>query len=344
VSPFKCGDYLLFLPNSRVLQGAKRIVVQAPDGLKHAAPCAASIIEEAAPGARVYIHGDSSFGACDLQYPQLRATLDPDVIVHLGHTPYPRELAHQRLEPGERPRVVYVRVLSTRRPPRTAVAEAAEMLASRGARRVVLLSTGQHTHLLPQLALALSRRGIRVRVPPAAPPYFEAGQVIGCDYRLATPADAYAIVSGGLFHAIGLYLARRKPVVKIDPYRGEAVDVTGEGEKTLRVRLYKVAKAMDARRWGLIVGLKTGQYRPWLVDRLAEALEEAGREYRLLAYETLTVDTLRNVDSPWFDAYVVTSCPRLPIDDFAGYEKPVLTPGEAMMALRGELEPYRFPW
>jgi len=343
VSPSKCGDYRILLPTQQ-LANAKTIVVQAPDGLKHVAPCVAHLVHEHAPKARVYIHGDSSFGACDLQYPQLQATLDPDVIIHLGHTPYPKELAHPRLEPAERPRIVYARALSTRRPPRAAVARAAEMLASHGARRVVLLSTGQHTHLLPWLALALSRRGLRVRVPPPSPPYFELGQVIGCDYRLAAPADAYVIVSGGLFHALGLYLARRRPVVKIDPYRGEAIDATPEGEKTLRVRLYKVAQAMDARRWGLIVGLKTGQYRPWLVDRLARALEAAGREYRLLAYETLTVDSLRNIDSPWFEAFVVTSCPRLPIDDFAGYEKPVLTPGEAVMALRGELEPYRFPW
>jgi Diphthamide synthase subunit DPH2 len=53
---------------------------------------------------------------------------------------------------------------------------------------------------------------------------------------------------------------------------------------------------------------------------------------------------MRDVDSEWFEAFVVTSCPRLPVDDLYEYEKPVLTPGEAFMALQGRLEPYMFPW
>ncbi len=339
-----CGPYTIIL-DSVPREGVSRVVVQVPDGLKPYSHCIADAVSSWTGSREVYIHGDSVFGACDLQYPQLSATIDPDLIVHVGHTPYPASLASPSVEPRGRPRIAYAPALSRLKPSDSTVREAARILKARGARRVAVVATSQHVHIAGWAARLLSREGLEARVPPGIRPFFEDGQVIGCDYRVALGDwDAYASISGGVFHSLGLYLAAKKPVVKIDPYRDAAVDITVEGERVLRVRLYKVSQAMGASRWGIVVGVKTGQHRPWLVGALRRAIQEKGGEYRLLAFEYLNEQLLRNIDNEWYQAFVVTSCPRIPIDDLQGYEKPVLTPGEAFMALTGRLEPYRFPW
>ncbi len=324
---------------------ASRIALQLPDGLKPYARCIARRVREET-GASVVVHGDHVYGSCDLAYPLLAGLLGVDAIVHVGHTPYPREISWEGVEPRGTPRVVYLAAESLLGVPRDAWEEAASILSSHGARRVAVVSTAQHVGLLGEARAALSSMGFEAVVPRGAPPYFMDGQVIGCDYRLAraAEADSYLIVAGGRFHALGLYLSTLRPVVQVDPYRGRALDFTPEGERVYRVRLYKVSQALDARGWAIIAGLRTGQYRPWLVDSLTRRVRERGGEYLVYALQSFDLDHARMIDADWIDAFVVTSCPRIPIDDLASYEKPVLTPGEAFMALEGRLEPYRFPW
>ena len=330
--------------------GARRVVLQLPDGLKQYSTtlkdCIEGLLE--AEDVDLYIHVDSVFGACDLQYGQLYATIRPDLIIHVGHTPYPSELSFPGVEPrGDLGvRVVYVPALSLNPLPTEALKESARILDSYKASRVGVVTTSQHVHLVDEAVVLLEEMGVEAAKPRGVKPYFLDAQVIGCDYRVARSlkADAYLYIGGGVFHPLGLYLATLKPVVQVDPYTGMARDLTGEGEKLYRARLYRVLEAFEARSWGIIVGLKTGQYRPWLVSRLVEEITSRGGRYYLLASEILTLQHLVSIDSRDIDAFIVTSCPRIPTDDFWDYEKPVLTPGEAIMALRRQLEPYRFPW
>lgn len=344
--------YIVDLESARravVESGASRVVVQLPDGLKQYSVDIVECLKSMVPdGVEVYVHADSVYGACDIQYGQLWATLKPSLIIHVGHSPYPVELAGSFVEPpgGLGVRVVYVKALSKLTVGGEVVREAVEILERYGVRRVGLVTTAQHTHILRDVALLLEQEGLEVITPRGLRPYFEDGQVIGCDYRLARVArvDGFAYVGGGLFHPLGLYLSTFKPVVKLDPYEGRAVDVTPEGERVYKVRLHRVMEAFSAERWAVIVGLKTGQYRPWLVRRITEEMRSRGRRYVLVASENLTLQSLVALDNRWIQAFTVTSCPRIPVDDYWDYHKPVLTPGETIMALRGELEPYRFPW
>ncbi len=327
--------------------GARRIVLQMPDGLKPYAAKLARCLQERLPDAMIYVHMDHNYGACDLQYGQLYATLRPDLIIHVGHSPYPGDLSPTVEPPGGwGVKIVYVKALSKMEVSRELVAEAARLLKEHNVKRVTVATTSQHTHRVRQVAEWLREEGLDVTVPRGMGPYFLDAQTLGCDYRLprSARADGFLYLGGGVFHPLGLYLSTLKPVVKLDPYEGKATDLTGMGEKLYRNRLYRVMEAFESRRWGLIVGLKTGQYRPWLVDKLAALIRKRGGEYMLLASENMTRDTLVAVDNDWFDAYVVTSCPRLPTDDYWNYHKPVLTPGEARMALERRLEPYQFPW
>lgn len=331
--------------------GARRVVLQMPDGLKQYSSqlveCLEELLARRGLEAELMIHMDHNYGACDLQYGQLWSTIRPDLIVHIGHSPYPSGLASPSVEPREiGVRVIYVPAVSLHWPGDEVVGEAARLLEARGVRRVGVVTTSQHVHRVRHVAGLLRGQGLEAVVPRGLAPYFSDGQVLGCDYRLPRriDVDGFLYVGGGVFHPLGLYLATLKPVVKLDPYEGKAEDLTGRGERLYKVRMYKVGEAMDARRWGIIVGVKTGQYRPWLVGRLKKLIREHGGKYRLLASENMSRETLVAVDSSWYEAFTVTSCPRLPTDDYWDYHKPVLTPGEAVMALTGRLEPYLFPW
>lgn len=328
---------------------ASKVVIQLPDGLKQYSVDILECIKPLIPGdAEVYIHVDSVYGACDIQYGQLWATLKPSLIIHIGHSTYPMELAGPFIEPGRElgVKVIYIPALSKLALPPSTIMDAVEMLRKYDVKRVGVVTTAQHTHLVRDVARVIESEGLTVVIPKGIRPYFEDGQIIGCDYRLARliKVEGFMYLGGGLFHPLGLYLATFKPVIKLDPYEGKASDLTPEGERVYRVRIHRVMEAFDARRWAIIVGLKTGQYRPWLVERIVREMEARGRRYVLMASENLTLQNLVSVDNKWIEAFSVTSCPRLPTDDYWDYQKPVLTPGETIMALRGELEPYRFPW
>lgn len=332
-----------------VESGASRVVLQLPDGLKQYSINLIECLKPLIPdNVEVYVHADSVYGSCDIQYGQLWVTLKPNLILHIGHSPYPVELAGSFVEPSEGlgVKVVYIPALSKLGVSSEAVGDAARMLKEYGVKTVGLVATAQHTHILSGIARSLEAEGLNPVIPRGFKPYFSDGQVIGCDYRLARfiKVNGFLYVGGGLFHPLGLYLATFKPVIKLDPYEGRAVDITPEGERVYRVRLSKVMEAFNAERWAIIVGLKTGQYRPWLVERIVREMEAKGKKYVLVASETLSLQNLIAIDSSWIQAFTVTSCPRLPTDDYWDYHKPVLTPGETFMALRGELEPYRFPW
>jgi 2-(3-amino-3-carboxypropyl)histidine synthase len=212
-------------------------------------------------------------------------------------------------------------------------------------KNVALVSTAQHTHLLDSIRKNIQDTRAHISVPRGVPPYFENGQIIGCDYRVARRAssEGYLFVGGGMFHPLGLYLATMKPVVQLDPYSDKIIDVTPKGEKILKKRLYTIMRAFDAKHYAIIVGMKTGQHRPWLIELLKKKIINKGRRFTVFASSRLALEDLRGLPET-VDTIVITSCPRLAIDDFHTFEKPVLTPGEAIMSLEEKLHPYRFPW
>ena len=62
--------------------GAKRVLLQMPEGLKPEAPKLAKIIEKG--GALAIISADPCYGACDIAVSEAEG-LGVDLIVHFGH-------------------------------------------------------------------------------------------------------------------------------------------------------------------------------------------------------------------------------------------------------------------
>jgi len=173
--------------------------------------------------------------------------------------------------------------------------------------------------------------------------------VIGCFYSNVLvydrEVDAHLVVVGGVFHPLGLALSSTKPVIGVDPYMNRVWSVSEEAVKVLKRRFYEIYRARNAGgKLGLIIGARFSQYRPKLVEYLERLAVDSGyRVYRVTA-GYLDVNRLVAIDDALkLDLYVVTSCPRLPIDDLNEFYKPVLTPGEFIAMVRG-LDRYIYPW
>ncbi len=307
-----------------VKRGAKRALLQLPEGLKPQGPRLAQLVEEA--GALAIVSADPCYGACDLAV-HAAETLGADLLVHFGHSSMSRGL-------GRVP-VVYIEAkaeLSTKE----ALQKALPLLASW--QHIGLVTTVQHVDMLGDAKDALLRSGKVVSVGDVGRLKY-AGQVIGCDYSNATAVrkdvDAFLFVGGGRFHALGVELATSKPTVVADPYEQRAYSVDVQAQRIRKQRWGSIQKAIQSEHFGVLIGLRTGQYRTEIALEIKDKLRKAGKQTTLLAIRELTPDSL--MEFPSIDAYVNTACPRISLDDAAKFEKPVLTVKEALV-VAGELK------
>jgi 2-(3-amino-3-carboxypropyl)histidine synthase len=295
------------------------VLIQLPEGLKPHAPKLAAIVERA--GALAIVSADPCYGACDLPVVEAER-LGADLIVHYGHS---EMLTHPAVP------TIYIDAKA-----QVSVGEAVKKAISylKPWKRIGLLTTIQHVHELDQARKTLSKEGKCVTLGDAGRlPH--AGQVLGCDYSNANAVsktvDAFLFIGGGKFHALGAALATTKPMIVADPYEQRAFSVENEVDRLIRKRWANIHEAQQARKIGILVGLKAGQKRLDQALRTKNQLEKAGRESTLFALREITPDAL--MQFPSIDAFVNTACPRLSLDDAERFRKPLVTPREMLVAL-----------
>lgn len=303
-------------------RGARRVLLQLPEGLKAEAPRLAAVAEEA--GAVAIVSADPCYGACDLALPDAKS-LGADLLVHYGHSemfpPQPKQVPTIYLEARAAVSV------------REAVEKAMPLLGPW--RSVGLATTVQHIQALGEVEEMLRGAGKRVAVGEAGGTVKYRGQVTGCDYTAAKAVsggvEAFLFVGGGRFHAVGVSLATARPTVVADPYEGRAYSVEEDVRRILRQRWASISEAKEARNFGVLVGLKTGQGRMEAALAVKERLEKAGRRATLLALREITPERL--LQFPGLDAFVNTACPRVAMDDASRFPRPVLTVEETLVML-----------
>jgi 2-(3-amino-3-carboxypropyl)histidine synthase len=281
-------------------RGARRVALQFPEGLKRRAPEMALRLKEA--GFEVIVSGDPCYGACDLPLPAMALA---DILVHVGHAPV-----------DDRPGILY-----DLHPMDFDLAALEPALPLLSGRRVGLVTTAQHLHLLDRMVEFLEGRGIEAVVAGGCGRARYPGQVLGCSFSAAraTGASEILYVGTGLFHPEGIQLATGARVIALDPYLGTAELVSADRLKRRRFAL--IEKARGAERIGILVSTKSGQERLALARRLAGLSEKAVE----VALCEVSPEALLNLG---FDCYVNTACPRLAYDDQARFPVPVLSPPE----------------
>lgn len=299
--------------------GAKRVLIQLPEGLKSEAPHLAKIVEKA--GALPIVSADPCYGACDLATTDAE-NLGVDMTIHYGHS---------KMVKYERVPTVYVEARAT-----VNVAGAVEkaMPLLRKWRKIGLATTVQHVQTLDLVRELLTRAGKTVVVGDAGRLNYP-GQVIGCNYSnaqsVAKDVEVFLFVGGGLFHAIGVALSTQKPTIVADPYDNKAFSIEGEAEKIVKQRWASIGEAKKATSFGVLIGLKPGQKKLEEAMQIKQKLEESGKTVFLLAAEEFTPEAL--MEFPSIEAYVNTACPRISFDDASRFRKPILTVSEALVTV-----------
>ncbi len=159
-------------------RGARRLLIQLPDGLKNEGPRLASLVRERT-GADVFVSASSAWGACDLSL-DAAARLKADMLVHYGHNEFLRDGSNGIP-------VVYIPAKS-RHEIIPVVEKALPLLQGT---RVGLATVVQHLHNLPETTKFLEEKGFKVQLPGRGPWSHETGQVLGLEKPtiLADPYD-----------------------------------------------------------------------------------------------------------------------------------------------------------
>ena len=114
----------------------------------------------------------------------------------------------------------------------------------------------QHLHLLRNSTTAWNKPDLMLRFQWEAHDSPSLGQVLGCNYSGDDDTIGhYLFLGSGDFHPIGLVLHTGKPLAMLDPYSGDAIEMSFERiERILRQRFGLIMSSMDAEKFGILIG------------------------------------------------------------------------------------------
>lgn len=299
--------------------GAKRVLLQLPEGLKPEATEIAKIIEKT--GALSIISVDPCYGACDLALCDAEG-LGVDLIVHFGHA---------KMVKNETVPTLYVEARATVHV-KEAILQAIPLLSCYT--KIGFATSVQHLQTLDEARDLLIREGKIVVIGDSGQIAYP-GQVSGCNYSnaksIADEVEAFLFVGGGIFHALGIALSTAKPTVIADPFDNRAFLVNEQAAKILKQRFASIQEAKAAKAFGLVVGLKPGQKHLDTALNVKEIAEKNDKVVFVLAGREITPEVL--LEFPTIEAYVNTACPRISLEATSKFFKPVLTVSEFMVVL-----------
>jgi 2-(3-amino-3-carboxypropyl)histidine synthase len=298
-------------------KGARTVVLQMPEGLKVYAQQIATEVESRTK-AKCLILGDPCYGACDL-YSDYRNL--GDVLVHIGHAEIPS------MNIGER--VLFIEVGFDFN-----VIDLLERAEPNLKDRIGIFTTIQHIDQIPEATRWLLEHGKTVKVGMGDGRLKREGQVLGCNVTAATNIDheveQYLYIGSGDFHPLEVAIETNKQVIVLDPIMNEVRELKGLKEKILRQRHGAIARCHDAKDFLIIVSSKMGQNRLSMALDINDKLRGKGLVSGIIVMNEVRPDYLLPYHA---DVYVSTACPRLAIDDYLRYPKPIITPTELEIVL-----------
>ena len=330
------------------------VALQVPEGLKMQALEMMDSIEDKSD-AKVILAADPCYGACDLVHDKMRM-MGVELVAHMGHSQMnidsgmPTHFIPVTYD-GDPELAVALPFLESHRAIALsrlrAVVEKSDLDEGAAKERFLdavgrvapltgtmlgLVGSIQHLHLLEEFKSRLEKIGFDVIIPVGGNRLTFPGQVLGCNYSGDDPSIGhYLFLGSGDFHPIGLVLHTGKPLTMLDPYTGEASEMSFERiERILRQRFGLIMAVDTATSFGILIGEKPGQMRRNLAIRMKRLLQNHGKKGYLLALDHVGPDL---IDFYPVDAFVNTACPRIAIDDSTRYSKPLITPYELEVAL-----------
>ena len=295
----------------------KKVLVQLAEGIKQDASEIALWIE--ALGIECIFSGETCWGACSVAVQEAQA-LGVDLLVHFGHA--------QFIEVDFPILYMEVQDILNLTPILTKSLPKIEEYKTIG-----LSYSIQHRHDIQNIKAFYESHGKTVFLSQKAGTNAYEGHITGCEYRglkaIQDNVEAFVII-GNQFHSMGATLALRKPVILVDVYNDDVRSMAGLKDKILKQRLFSIEKFKEAKNVAIIVEIKPGQ-KFGNPKKLLDKLKAAGKNAIVITMSELTPDKIMNFYH--IGAFVELACPRIALDDFAKYPKPILTMLEALVAI-----------
>ena len=295
----------------------KKVLVQLPEGVKQNAIEFSKIIEGL--GIEVVFSGETCWGGCSVAVHEAK-DIGADLIIHFGHAKF-MEVNFPVLYIEIKDELNLIPILKK------------SLKNIKKFKKIGLSYSIQHKHDIEKIIDFYEKNSKKVLLSKKIGCVAYEGHIIGCQYQglkaIEKEVDAFVIV-GNNFHSMGACLEVEKPVVLIDIYNDKVSEMKDVRDKILKQRAISIQNFKDAKKIGIISEHKLGQ-KFGNAKELVKKLKKDDKEVILITMNELTPDKLMNFYD--IDAFVELACPRIAIDDFAKYEKPILTFKEVLVAI-----------
>jgi 2-(3-amino-3-carboxypropyl)histidine synthase len=194
---------------------------------------------------------------------------------------------------------------------------------------ISLITDSQHLHEVDHVKKFLEENNICVKVGKGKGQLND-GQVFGCEFYPAIETKDNLFLGQSNFHAAGIALSTKKPTFVLDPYFNEIRDVTEFANKLEKKATLSIFKAAEGNVFGVIVGLKEGQFAILTALKFKKELESLGKTVQLFAISDITNERLKNFKG--IDVFIQVACPRISTDN--QFDKPVLSTPQANALLK----------
>lgn len=303
---------------------ASRVALQMPEGLLIYSLIISDIIESFC-NVEIVVMGDVSYGACCIDDFTARA-LDCDFIIHY---------AHLCLVPIDITKIKVLYVFVTINIDEMHLINTIRKNFPQGD-HIACFGTIQFNPTIHSIAgkLAEDEKPIHI-IPPQTMPLSK-GEILGCtSARLETHISSMIYVGDGRFHLESAMIHNPDiPAYRYDPYCKKFTREYYDQRQMVEVRTDAINSAREAKKIGLILGALGRQGNPQTLDRLELALKFKGVEVVKIILSEIFPQKLAMFDD--IDAFIQVACPRLSIDWGYAFEKPLLTPYEAMVMLEND--------
>lgn len=297
---------------------SKTVALQFPEGLLMFACTIADIIEQFTE-AETVIMGDVTYGACCVDDFSARA-LGADLMVHYGHS---------CLIPIDTTAIKMLYVFVDIKIDNQHLINTIRCNFKAGT-TLAMVSTIQFVAALQSVHHVLAGE-FNVLIPRSKP--LSPGEILGCTSpKMSQDVEALIYVGDGRFHLESAMIANPSlKAYQYDPYSKRFTLELYDHSTMQKTRREAIVKASSAKQFGLILGTLGRQGSPKVLDFLQDTMKTAGMKVVIVMLSEIFPAKLKLFTD--VDAWVQVACPRLSIDWGGAFEKPLLTPYEASVAL-----------
>lgn len=312
-------------------RNAKRVLLQLPEGLKTKAK---ELIEELEKNGIEVIHLiDPCFGACDLAEYEIDL-LNADLVIHLGH---------ERMIKSKKTIFVPLYYGMEKNVMKKMCTEFIQKLKERNIKKIGFGAIIQYAEYLNEFIKCAEKNSLRVFLEENRAGIN--GQVLGCDVsavkKLEKKIEAIVFIGDGLFHPLAISFATNKPLLAINPFEGKIEWFNEmEKDKLLKRRILMIEKARQAQSFGILVSTKEGQTKTMKAFLLKRLIERSGKKAIIFAANLLFPAYALGIE---VDCFVSTACPRIALEDYVLWKKPLINGEELKIVLgKKKIEEYCF--